>query len=272
MQWMRVVFVLSLVIAAAAGGEDRPVDRIYFAPYAGVSRLQLDAFSHELPTVRAQEDDVLRGPGWAGGFELGYWPTDWLGISAAGEVFELPFGRPRFDSCSPECPGEGELSYHGVGMRLGPAVRFALPLRYFAPYIGAGPAVSFLFLNGEQAGVPFAGAVGPVFGLRIFGGFSIYLTRDVRLFVDYHAMPLGLSAPLTAFDRDATMTDRREPDWAPAGAVTLKGLRSDYLVAGVAITPALFKKSPDPASWVLIPLVGLAAAAVIANGLANPQP
>ncbi|MHB8874290.1 MAG: hypothetical protein ACYC8T_11435 [Myxococcaceae bacterium] len=230
--------LLLLAGSAPAETEDptRAVDRIFFGVYGGVGQVTA---RHVAAPAGTDARAVVGGPAWTAGFGVGIWPTDYLGIDLSFEAMDLSLGQPA----------PSAQSFSGFGLRLSPGLRLALPLRYVAPYVGAGPALLLPFFSSGSGSGELNGSPGPSFGIRYFAGSSIYLTRDVRLFVDLQLVPLELAAPMVAKGQKT-----------PAGTQTIEGGFARYLTLGVAFTPDDFKSSPNKAGWVMLP-VGVAAAA-----------
>lgn len=253
---MRTVALALLVLSAPAAAEvedpSRMIDRVFFAVYGGVGQVTAH---HLLGPVGAEARGVLSGPAWAGGFSVGIWPVDFIGIDLSFEALDLGFGELDPSRCAggTVCTGQ---KFGGFGLRLSPALRLALPLRYVAPYLGAGPALLVPFFStGDLRGSP-----GPQFNFRFFAGSSIYLSPELRLFIEFHLLPFELSTPLL-LPKAKT----------PTATQTIEGGLAGYLTVGLAFTPEDFKSSPSKGGWIALPIALAVAASALAVAFALPE-
>lgn len=243
---------LALNAAAEVDDPNRMVDRVFFSVYGGVG--QVTARHLEGPGG-SDARGVISGPAWAGGFGVGIWPVDFIGIDLSFEALDLSFGELDSSRCvgGAACTGQ---RFGGFGLRLSPSLRLALPLRYVAPYIGAGPALLVPFFStGELEGSP-----GPRFNFRYFAGSSIYLNPELRLFIEFHLVPFDLSAPMLL-----------PKEKAPSATQTIEGGLAGYLTVGLAFTPEDFKSSPGKGGWIALPIGLAVAASALAVAFSLPE-
>lgn len=243
---VRVVlsFLVALFSASAVADGDvsRLSDRVFFSISAGASQASVRRFTD----VGGVEHRSLVAPyGWKASWAVGLWPADWVGLELSTSAMSLYLG----DGSTGAAPNGAS----GVGLELVPAIRLALPLRYVAPYVGAGFAVMFPFLNEQRDGVSWKGSTGVRFGPRVFGGANVYFSRDLRFFLDVEVWWL-----------DATAAG------GLTGTQSFDGLLVPSASIGLAYTPDAYKQSPLKALWVLGALVPAMAAALF-GFLALPE-
>ena len=227
------VLILTVGSAALADSEDpsRLADTFFYGLYAGPARTTATSLWHDQAGARVE---APYGPvGWAAGARMGVWPWDWAGFDLNLEAFDASFGNIE----------SGTLG--ATALRLSPSVRVALPLRYLAPYVGAGPAMHVVYFAGKDPTGDFNGqSLG--FGLRYFAGVTFYVSRYFHLFLDYHQLALTADVPV------------RKNKKTPRGTLAIAGLSTQYLALGAAFTPEDFRASPGKAGWVAAPIVGAA--------------
>lgn len=240
---MRSIAVVTLCFSATAGAQTedptRAVDRVFFGLHAGAGLLSVrevtdsGGFSAEGVTPRPQ--GVV-------GYRMGIWPTDWLGLDLSLEAMTLAMGSV------------GGENFQGFGVRVSPALILAVPLRYVAPYAGAGPALLVPVFWSSLMG---ATSPGPSFSLRYFAGTNIYVTRDLRLFVELHFLPFDAE-----LSREATKT-------RPEQRQRIGGAFAQNLVLGFAYTPDWLKESREKSLGIAVPalLVTLTAALLLGMSL-----
>lgn len=244
----RLVLTVLLVSAPAAAEVEDPsrmIDRVFFAVQGGVG--QVSALGLAGPTTE-EARGVLSGPAWAAGFAVGIWPLDFLGIDLAFEALDLSFGQLDATRCVGGTACDAQR-VGGFGLRLSPSLRLALPLRYVAPYVGAGPALLVPFFSAGE----FTGSPGPRFNLRLLAGTSIYVSADLRLFLEFQLVPFALTAPMLV-----------PKSKTPSGTLAIDDGLAGYLTLGLAFTPEAFKASSSKGAWIAVPI----ALAVAASGLA----
>jgi len=253
---MRWVVLALMVVAGRASAEaedpNRMIDRVFFALYGGVGQVTA---RHLVGPDGMEARGVLSGPAWAGGFSVGIWPVDFIGIDLSFEALDLGFGALDPSRCvgGTACTAQ---KFGGFGLRLSPSLRLALPLRYVAPYIGAGPALLVPFFStGELSGSP-----GPRFNFRYFAGSSIYVSPELRLFLEFHLVPFEASTPL--------MLPKAK---TPTATQTLEGGLAGYLTLGIAFTPDDFKSSPSKGGWIALPIALAVAASALAVAFSLPE-
>lgn len=250
-----LLFALVVLAADAAAEADDPtgmIDRVYFSLSGGVGQVTA---RHLSGPGGSDARGVLSGPAWAGGFGVGIWPVDFLGIDLGFEALDLSFGELDPSRCvgGASCTGQ---RYGGFGLRLSPSLRLALPLRYVAPYLGAGPALLVPFFStGELSGSP-----GPRFNFRYFAGSSIYLKPELRLFLEFNLVPFELSAPMLLPKQKV-----------PSATQTIEGGLAGYLTVGIAFTPEDFKSSPSKGGWIALPIALAVAASALAVAISLPE-
>lgn len=246
--------LLALAATAVAEVDDpnRMVDRVYFSVFGGVGQVTA---RHLSGPGAADARGVLSGPAWAGGFGVGIWPVDFIGIDLGFEALDLSFGELDASRCVAGAPCTGQR-FGGFGLRLSPSLRLALPLRYVAPYVGAGPALLVPFFStGELHGSP-----GPRFNFRYFAGSSIYLNAELRLFIEFNLVPFELSSPML-LPKEKT----------PTATQLIEGGLAGYLTVGLAFTPEDFKSSPSKGGWIALPIILAAAASALAVAISLPE-
>lgn len=244
--------LLSAQAAAEEGDPSRMIDRVFFAVQGGVG--QVSAARVAGPSTE-EARGVLGGPAWAAGFAVGIWPLDFLGVDLAFEALDLSYGQLDASRCVGGTACDAQR-LGGFGLRLAPSLRLALPLRYVAPYVGAGPALLVPFFSaGGREGSP-----GPLLGLRAFAGSSIYLSADLRLFLEFQLLPFALSAPMLV-PREKT----------PSGTLAIEEGLAGYLTLGIAFTPEAFKASPSKGAWIAVPIALAVAAAGLAVAFSLPE-
>lgn len=239
---MRSAFTLLVALSSLpASAEDdlAPMsDRVFFSLSAGASQASARSFVD----VTGVEHRALVAPyGWKASWAVGIWFTDWVGLELSTGAMSLGLGGG-----TPAAP----ITASGLGIQVVPSVRLALPLRYVAPYAGAGFAVFYPFVfeqRGEQA---WKGSPGVQFGPRFFGGANVYLARDVRLFFE---------AEVLLFDATAAMTAKG----GLSSTQQYRGMVVPSLSVGFALTPDAYKASPSKALWVLGALVPAMLAGVL---------
>ncbi len=229
---------------AEEGDPDRLEDRVFFSVSGGVSQANLRSFTD----VSGVEHRWLVAPyGWRAAWAVGLWPAEWIGLELSTSVMSLGVGSLS----TPTGPTETS----GFGLQVVPSVRLALPLRYFAPYVGAGFAVFYPFVTETRDGVAWRGHTGAQFAPRFFAGTNLYFSRDLRFFLDVELFALDATAMLRAEgDQQATQQYR--------------GALVPSLSLGVAWTPEAYRQSSGKGLWILggvIPalLVGVLGALVI---------
>jgi hypothetical protein len=240
------VAVASLAASSAVAEDDDPTrlsDTFFYGVYGGAARSTAAHFSRSGADGIGRDVEAPYGPvGWAAGFSLGVWPRDWVGVDFAFDAFDASLGRIDFDRCpAPPCEG----TYGGTVLRIGPSLRLALPLRYVAPYVGAGPEAHVALFGGKDAQGEFAGGLTPQLGFRLFAGINFYLTRDVRLFADWQALHTSGSVALHA---------GKKTDDDSAGLIAFEDLSPQVISLGFAYTPDDFRASPSKSYWVALPL------------------
>lgn len=237
---------VSSASAVADGDVSRLSDRVFFSLSAGASQASVRRFTD----VGGVEHRSLVAPyGWKANWAVGLWPADWVGLELSTGAMSLYLGDG-----STGTPPNGAS---GVGLEVVPSIRLALPLRYVAPYVGAGFAVMFPFLSEQRDDVSWKGSTGVRFGPRVFGGANVYFSRDLRFFLDVEVWWLDATAAMTAAG-------------GLTGTQSFDGLLVPSASIGLAYTPDAFKQSPLKALWVLGALVP-AMAAVLYGFLALPE-
>ncbi len=220
------VLLVSLC-AGAEGDPTRVVDRMYFSLSGGASQTSARGFTD----VGGVEHRALVAPyGWKANYAVGVWPAEWLGLELSSGAHSLALGNVS-SSDAPVLPS-------GVGLQVVPSVRLALPLRWVAPYVGAGFAVLFPLVSEQRGSQQWKGSPGVLFGPRFFGGANLYFSRDLRFFVDVEVMTLDATAQLSA-KGNLSGTQRWEGVVIPSASI------------GFAYTPDAFKQSPSKSLWVL---------------------
>jgi hypothetical protein len=142
----------SAAMPARGDGDDRPGDRFYFGLYGGYT-----------------------DGGGTGGYEVSWWPLDYLGV----------LGGTSVTLAGPQTMGQGSGAVSvpdSSNFDWGLAVVGAVPLRYVQPYAGLWGGFQRSALAGN--GTDFHFAYEPV------AGVNAYVARNLRLYVEWRQMPI----------------------------------------------------------------------------------
>ena len=220
---------------------------MFFALSGGASQVRTESF---VDVTGAEHLSLVAPLNWRAAFTVGWWPTDWLGVQFDSAVMGLGVGAD----------GRGEWSTSGVGVQLSPSLRLALPLRWVAPYVGVGIAGFVPFVGEQRGDVRWRGTAGLLFGPRFYAGLNVYLSRDVRAFVDLELFFVSMGATL------------RAEGLVPASHA-YRTLAAPSLSLGVAWTPEAYRQSSSKPTWVLLALLpAIAMGVVSAIAIAEAAP
>jgi len=233
---------------SAWSDSDRLGDLVYFGLFSGASFASIPKISHSLSEGGvAVTNDVKASPSGVGGYQMVWWPNDFIGIDVSFEFFGLPLTprKAHFDS-SPTYPLR-MVPYDGGGTESGPTVRFGIPLYAFQPNIGAGllfptTAVSTEDPKSRLNTVAFdAGLVA-----HLVGGINVYVSRRFRLYAEYQFDDFFASV-------------------LPGNPLDLRGLIRHSAVLGFSFSPEGFRKAPksDRKMTLVGPFIGPATLALI---------
>ncbi len=220
----RVALGLLLIPSQSAARADyRPQDRFFFALSAGAAlgRSQALSLSTASATAAAQRQSQV---GALAGFETSYWPWDYTGLGLSVAVLGTP---------SPSTQHAAWTS------QLGLFAVVAVPLRVVQPYAGVWGGMRHTTLAGQGS------AIEP--SVQPLAGVNIYLTRNLRAFVQWQYAPL---------DFEARAADTQ---------ITYRGVSAQLLSSGLRWSPHFFHAARPAMKVDLIWWSTLAAAAVFAT-------
>jgi hypothetical protein len=215
---LAVAILLGSTTALAGDSPERLVDQLHFYGMGGLNRVGAASITNpRMGTVT----DVVSGPKLAVGFGEIWWPKDWIGWDVAR--FELQDGT--FDSVG--CAGCTASRISLLFVRVSTSLRLALPLKYFGPYVGAGPMITVM---GDSTDVPTQPNAPKLFardsaslGLRAFAGATVYWSRDFRFFVEGQYLQTDISTRMRAANQQDSIGDPQQ----------LSGLNMTTLMLGV---------------------------------------
>jgi hypothetical protein len=224
---------------------ERTGDLVYFGAYGGVSFARASGGVNQKSVDFGQDFgtysvSALGGPpSPAGGYEVAFWPNDFVGLDGTWEVFGLSLSRPggRFESCT-TCTFHQKLpSYEGLGSQIGPTLHAGVPLKFIQPTIGVGLQMPITWQFTQDPATRLDTTAFEVGGsLRASGGFNILISRTFKLFAEYH------------FEYRFATINPEEP-------IENKGLMRHVIVLGFLHSPESYRSMPgsDKAAQILAP-------------------
>jgi hypothetical protein len=204
-----VVLLWALAAPAHADPDFRPTDRFFYSVGIGGGA--------------AQGVDV-GAPAFA--YQTSWMPNDYLAVGLAVDIFGVP--------ATAQTPS-------ALNIDLGWPVVGAVPLRYVQPYAG-------LWLGLHTTRVNQFSPDGVTAGVHPLAGFNVYVSRKVRLFVQWESVPVDLPAGMSDTRANLlTVGGRCSPDrlhrassvgkfdavWTPAaGTIALWGVFQFFSMIG----------------------------------------